>query len=47
MSSTVVHDPSGELTGSLPLDRGPHLFLAAAVLAWSPAPAGVGRRAVR
>ncbi|MFD3644087.1 restriction endonuclease [Streptomyces griseus] len=41
MSSTVVHDPSGPLTGELPLDRGPHLFLAAAVLAWGPNPAGV------
>ncbi|MFI6143772.1 restriction endonuclease [Streptomyces griseus] len=41
MSSTVVYDPSGVVTGGLPLDRGPHLFLAAAVLAWAPAPAGV------
>ncbi|MFH8873786.1 restriction endonuclease [Streptomyces griseus] len=41
MSSTVVYDPSGVVTGGLPLDRGPHLFLAAAVLAWGPAPAGV------
>ncbi|MYT83032.1 hypothetical protein YW3DRAFT_07396 [Streptomyces sp. MnatMP-M77] len=41
MSSTVVHDPSGELTGRLPLDRDPHLFLAAAVLAGGPNPAGV------
>lgn len=41
MSSTVVYDPSGVVTGGLSLDRGPHLALAAAVLAWGPAPAGV------
>ncbi|MFE3676115.1 restriction endonuclease [Streptomyces griseus] len=41
MSNTVVYDPSGVVTGGLPLDRGPHLALAAAVLAWGPAPAGV------
>ncbi|NEB56995.1 restriction endonuclease [Streptomyces griseus] len=41
MSSTVVHDPSGVVTGGLPLDRGPHLALATAVLARGPAPARV------
>ncbi|MFJ5050457.1 DUF6415 family natural product biosynthesis protein [Streptomyces sp. NPDC088719] len=41
MSSTVVYDPSGAVTGWLPLDRDPHLALVAAVLAWGPAPAGV------
>ncbi|WP_251145566.1 restriction endonuclease [Streptomyces sp. McG3] len=41
MSSTVVYDPTGVVTGGLPLDRDPHLALAAAVLARGPNPVGV------
>lgn len=41
MRGTVVYDPTGTVTEGLPLDRDPHLALAAAVLAWGPAPAGV------
>ncbi|WP_331736185.1 restriction endonuclease (plasmid) [Streptomyces anulatus] len=41
MRGTVVYDPSGAVTGGLPLDRDPHLALVAAVLAWGPAPVGV------
>ncbi|MEU4180934.1 hypothetical protein [Streptomyces sp. NPDC026589] len=41
MKGTVMYDPSGAVTGRLPLDRGSYLALAAAVLAWGPNPAGV------
>ncbi|WDG26866.1 restriction endonuclease [Streptomyces sp. CA-278952] len=41
MRGTVVYDPSGAVTGGLPLDRDPYLALVAAVLAWGPNPAGV------
>ncbi|MEY2229474.1 DUF6415 family natural product biosynthesis protein [Streptomyces sp. BF23-19] len=33
---SVVHDPDGRLGHELPLDREPHLQLAASVLAWTP-----------
>lgn len=33
MRGIVVHDPTGAVTGGLPLDRDPHLALVAAVLA--------------
>ncbi|MEU4029181.1 restriction endonuclease [Streptomyces anulatus] len=36
-----MYDPSGAVTGGLPLDRDPHLALVAAVLAWGPDPVGV------
>ncbi|MFE3144319.1 DUF6415 family natural product biosynthesis protein [Streptomyces scopuliridis] len=41
MNHTVLYDPEGILAETLPLDRGPHLALAAAVLAWGTAPAGL------
>ncbi|MDQ0693599.1 MULTISPECIES: restriction endonuclease [unclassified Streptomyces] len=41
MRGIVVHDPTGAVTGGLPLDRDPHLALVAAVLAREPAPVGV------
>ncbi|WP_228925468.1 restriction endonuclease [Streptomyces sp. DH7] len=41
MRGIAVYDPSGAVTGGLPLDRDPHLALVAAVLAWGPNPAGV------
>ncbi|MFE2498794.1 DUF6415 family natural product biosynthesis protein [Streptomyces scopuliridis] len=41
MNHTVLYDPEGILAETLPLDRGPHLALAGAVLAWGTAPAGL------
>ncbi|WP_329305736.1 restriction endonuclease [Streptomyces anulatus] len=41
MRGTVVYDPTGAVTGGLPLDRDPHLALVSAVLAWGPNPGGV------
>ncbi|MET8655745.1 restriction endonuclease [Streptomyces griseus] len=41
MRGTLMYDPSGAVTGGLPLDRAPHLTLVAAVLAWDPAPTGM------
>ncbi|MEV6477869.1 restriction endonuclease [Streptomyces sp. NPDC051657] len=41
MSGTVVYYPAGAVTGGLPLDRDPHLALAAAVLACGPNPVGL------
>ncbi|MFJ9113419.1 hypothetical protein [Streptomyces sp. NPDC102283] len=40
MSGTVVYDPTGAVTGGLPLNRDPHLALAATVLASDSKPAG-------
>lgn len=33
---TVLHDPEGLIEAALPLDRGPHMSVAKAVLAWGP-----------
>ncbi|WP_328908003.1 restriction endonuclease [Streptomyces sp. NBC_00234] len=41
MTHTVLHDPESIVTETLPLDREMHLALAAAVLAWGPAEAGL------
>ncbi|MGW1437660.1 restriction endonuclease [Streptomyces griseus] len=41
MRGIVVYDPTGTVTDGLPLDRYPHLALAAAVLAWGPNPVRV------